>query len=63
MPIPGLEEQKEIASYLDDKCKAIDSLIASKDSLICELESYKNSIIYEYVTGKKEIPVQEGGMA
>ena len=63
VPIPSLEEQKEIASYLDDKCKAIDSLIASKDSLICELESYKNSIIYEYVTGKKEIPVQEGGMA
>ena len=63
VPIPSLEEQKEIASYLDDKCKAIDSLIASKDSLICELESYKNSIIYEYVTGKKEVHVQEGGTA
>ena len=41
---------------MDEKCATIDSLIASKESLITELESYKKSVIYEYVTGKKEVP-------
>lgn len=50
-----MEEQQEIAAYLDEKCTAIDSLIASKEALITELEAYKKSIIYEYVTGKKEV--------
>ena len=50
------EEQQEIAAYLDEKCAAIDSLITSKEALVSELEAYKKSIIYEYVTGKKEIP-------
>lgn len=50
------EEQQEIAAYLDEKCAAIDSLIASKEALIAELEAYKRSIIYEHVTGKKEVP-------
>ena len=59
--IPPLEEQKEIVTYLDKKCGAIDSLIASKEALIGELDSYKKSLIFEYVTGKKEVPVQEGG--
>lgn len=54
--IPSLSEQQEIAAYLDEKCAAIDSLIASKEALITELESYKKSLIYEYVTGKKEVP-------
>ena len=48
-------EQQEIAAYLDEKCAAIDSLITSKEALITELESYKKSLIYEYVTGKKEV--------
>ena len=58
MDIPLLPafEQQEIAAYLDEKCAAIDSLIASKEALITELEAYKKSIIYEYVTGKKEVP-------
>ena len=51
-----MDEQQEIAAYLDEKCTAIDSLIASKESLITELEAYKKSLIYEYVTGKKEVP-------
>lgn len=50
------KEQQEIATYLDEKCAAIDSLIASKEALITELETYKKSLIYEYVTGKKEVP-------
>lgn len=52
---PSYEEQQEIAAYLDEKCAAIDSLIASKEALITELEAYKKSLIYEYVTGKKEV--------
>ena len=53
--LPSETEQQEIAAYLDEKCAAIDSLIASKEALITELEAYKKSIIYEYVTGKKEV--------
>lgn len=52
---PPFEEQQEIAEYLDKKCSEIDSLIASKEKFIAELESYKKSLIYEYVTGKKEV--------
>ena len=52
---PSILEQQEIAAYLDEKCTAIDSLIASKEALVTELESYKKSLIYEYVTGKKEV--------
>ena len=52
---PPLEEQQEIADYLDKKCSEIDSLIASKEKFITELESYKKNLIYEYVTGKKEV--------
>ena len=48
-------EQQEIADYLDRKCSEIDRLIAAKEQLLTELESYKKSVIYEYVTGKKEI--------
>lgn len=54
--LPSDSEQQEIAAYLDEKCAAIDSLIASKEALITELEAYKKSLIYEYVTGKKEVP-------
>jgi type I restriction enzyme S subunit len=53
--LPLLEEQKEIAEYLDKKCSEIDNLIMKKEELLVDLESYKKSLIYEYVTGKKEI--------
>lgn len=49
------DEQKEIADYLDEKCAALDTLIAKKTALLTELETYKKSLIYEYVTGKKEV--------
>ncbi|MCI7587054.1 MAG: restriction endonuclease subunit S [Campylobacter sp.] len=52
---PNKTEQTEIASYLDDKCSKIDKLITKKEQLIAELETYKKSLIYEYVTGKKEV--------
>ena len=53
--VPPLEEQEKIADYLDVKCAEIDKLIASKEALVIELEAYKKSVIYEYVTGKKEV--------
>ncbi len=52
---PSLSEQQEIVNYLDKKCSQIDSLIAQKEQFIAELEKYKQSLIYEYVTGKKEV--------
>ena len=53
--IPPIEEQQQIADYLDKKCKEIEGVIAEKQSQIETLESYKKSLIYEYVTGKKEV--------
>lgn len=54
--VPSYEEQKDIANYLDKKCSAIDELIAKKEQYLFEIENYKKSLIYEYVTGKKEVP-------
>ena len=51
-----LSEQQSIATYLDNKCSQIDSLITLKQSKIEELKSFKKSLIYEYVTGKKTVP-------
>lgn len=48
-------QQQEIANYLDAKCAEIDGLIAKKEQLVKELESYKKSLIYEVVTGKREV--------
>ena len=55
IPYAPLNEQKEIADYLDAKCAEIDGLIAKKEQLVKELESYKKSLIYEVVTGKREV--------
>lgn len=53
--IPEKKEQEKIINYLDLKCSEIEKLIQSKENLISELENYKRSLIYEYVTGKKEV--------
>lgn len=53
--LPPEDEQKEIVSYLDEKCTLIDSVINEKCSLISELESYKKSLIFEVVTGKRKV--------
>ena len=53
--LPNKETQQQIADYLDKKCKEIEGVIAEKQSQIETLESYKKSLIYEYVTGKKEV--------
>lgn len=54
--LPSIEEQTRIADYLDEKVGAIDSLIKEKENLLIELKNYKKILIYEYVTGKKEVP-------
>lgn len=54
-PFPAIEEQEEIADSLDKHCSRIDSLIEEKQKLIVELESYKRSLIYETVTGKRKV--------
>ena len=53
--LPPLEEQMEIADYIDQKSAELDALIAKKEQFLAELENYKKSLIYEYVTGKKEV--------
>lgn len=53
--VPSISEQREITAYLDAKCAEIDGLIAKKEQLAKELESYKKSLIYEVVTGKREV--------
>ena len=53
--IPPIEEQKSMVALLDEKCSQIDRLIAIKEAKIEKLEQYKKSLIYEYVTGKKEV--------
>lgn len=55
LPFPTFPEQEEIVAYLDAKCSEIDGLIAKKEQLVKELESYKKSLIYEVVTGKREV--------
>ena len=55
IPMPPLSEQKAIADFLDTKCAAIDQAIADKTTQIETLKAYKSSLIYEYVTGKKQV--------
>ena len=52
---PPQSEQEEIVEYLDEKCEGIDDLIAKKQQYLTQIENYKKSLIYEYVTGKKEV--------
>ena len=53
--VPPLDEQQEIADYLDNKCAEIEQIIEDKKSQIETLDGYKKSLIFEYVTGKKEV--------
>lgn len=54
---PTIEEQQKIANYLDTKCSEIGTIIEKKREQLATLDAYKKSLIYEYVTGKKEVPV------
>lgn len=55
IPVPPLPEQQAIADYLDEKCKVIEQTIENKRQQIEKLKDYKASLIYEYVTGKKQV--------
>lgn len=55
--VPPLKEQQQITNFLDKKCKYISNLIAEKRKQLNFLKEYKNSLIYEYVTGKKQVPI------
>lgn len=54
-PFPDMSEQIQIVDHLNEKCEQIDRLMAIKQAKIEKLEQYKKSLIYEYVTGKKEV--------
>lgn len=53
--LPSVKEQESIAKYLDAKCAEVDAVIVNKKAQLETLTEYKNSLIYEYVTGKKEV--------
>ena len=55
VPFPSINEQQEIADYLDAKCSEIEAIISEKKEQLSTLAEYKKSLIYEYVTGKKEV--------
>lgn len=55
VPVPPFDEQKKIARYLDDKCGQLDKTIEDRKKAIEKLNEYKKSLIYEVVTGKKEV--------
>lgn len=55
LPFPPIDEQQAIAEYLDRKCAEIEQAIADKKAQLDVLDEYKKSLIYEYVTGKKEV--------
>lgn len=53
--LPNKSEQNQIVNYLNDKLSTINMIIKDKEQFISELEQYKKSLIYEYVTGKKQV--------
>lgn len=57
IPVPPIEVQNRIAEYLNNKVGDIDALMKKKEAFVEEMEKYKQSLIYEYVTGKKEVSV------
>lgn len=55
LPFPPITEQEKIAEYLDSTCSTIDSIITNKRAVIEEIKAYKRSLVYEVVTGKREV--------
>lgn len=56
IPIPPVDEQIMIANYIDNMCAQLNDIISQKQEQLVVLADYKKSVIYEYVTGKKEVP-------
>ena len=54
-PMPECDDQQKIANFLDEKCSRIDNVVKLKEDLIEKLKEYKKSLIYEAVTGKREV--------
>lgn len=59
IPVPPLPEQNRIADYLSSKCSDVDFIISQKNQQVEALANYKKALIYEYVTGKKEVPNEQ----
>lgn len=59
IPVPPIQEQKAIAEYLNRKSAEIEHILSDKKAQLETLDDYKKSLIYEYVTGKKEVPINE----
>ena len=57
LPVIPADEQQRIYDYLSEKCAAIDSVLAQKRKQLNTIQQHKKSLIYEYVTGKKEVIV------
>lgn len=57
-PVPPLEEQAEIVQYIEDTLNKVNGVIGEKKQQLTVIDSYKKSLIYEYVTGKEEVPAQ-----
>lgn len=55
VPVPSLKEQQEIVEMLNQKCDSINKIIVEKQKLINDLEAYKKSLIFEVVTGKRQV--------
>ena len=53
--IPPFDEQSRIAAFLDKRCAVIDAKIAERQRQLEKLGEYRSSVIYEYVTGKREV--------
>ena len=53
--IPPVKEQNQIAEYLKHKCRKVDKIIEQRGKIIETLQKYKKSIVYEMVTGKREV--------
>ena len=58
-PLPPLDEQEKIVNYIEEKVEFTNKTIKRIENEISSLEKYKKSLIYEYVTGKKEVPANE----
>lgn len=59
-PVPSIDEQQEIVSYIDNTLDKTNAIIAAKKEQMETIEEYKKTLIYEYVTGKKEVPADVG---
>lgn len=56
--LPDIDEQQKISDFLDLECRRVEDIVSEKKKQLDVLDAYKKSLIYEYVTGKKEVPAQ-----